>query len=275
MKAALLTKKLEKKVNKLKRKIWKEVKKKHRVCQASLVAKIHYTENIIGFPKTSWYCSKLTEVKAELTHAELGIPEDKFIYCSFAHPSYISEQTLKLWSSILKQTQNSILWLNIRDEETQKNLKSSAEKNGIDSSRLYFLNSKMSETSKPLYLANLYLTPTENCEPMHIFTALWHGVPVVSFSGNWPNARIPGSILHNTKYSNLIATTEKDYVLFAISQYLKHSIKKKDIQVNLHEEPCFSMDTCVKYLEKSFAKVYEKYIKDGKRKDISIELNLS
>ena len=69
----------------------------------------------------------------DLIKSQLGLPEDKFIFCSFNNPYKIQPNIFATWMEILNENNNSVLWLlenekleardNIYEEEKKELIK--------------------------------------------------------------------------------------------------------------------------------------------------------
>ena len=90
-------------------------------------------------------------VGRKLSRQEAGLPEDRFVLCSFSRHYKITEEMFTAWMSILRQCDRAVLWLAKDNIYSEKNLLKAAESAGIATSRLIF-----SERADPdLYLSRL------------------------------------------------------------------------------------------------------------------------
>ena len=61
--------------------------------------------------------------EGSLVKSNLGLPEDKFIFCSFNNPYKIQPEIFGIWMEILNENINSVLWLMDYDHaETRENI---------------------------------------------------------------------------------------------------------------------------------------------------------
>ncbi len=72
------------------------------------------------------------------TKSALGLPEDGFIFCCFNKSEKIEPNIFATWMRILKQVENSVLWLLDSNPEVQQNLANAAQSLGVASQRLIF-----------------------------------------------------------------------------------------------------------------------------------------
>ena len=188
-----------------------------------------YTEKVIKFEKI-WNAHEGFEI--ERNKIKTPAVKNKFItFGSFNNFNKISDQTLRVWSIILKKVENSKLILkssiNFNLEDFRKKLKL----NGI--------LKNVEIVNKNLDFDN-HLNQYDNIDfaldtfPYNgvttTFEAIWKGVPVLSILGFNFNSRCGSSILKNLGIDDLIANNEDDYIAKAIyfSNNLQALIRLRD-----------------------------------------------
>ena len=92
----------------------------------------NYHEKIIYLPNSyqpNDDKQKISNLK--FTKAELGLPENNFIFACFNHPGKITPSIFDLWMNIINKVNDSVLWLLEFDEVSKKNLQDEANKRNI------------------------------------------------------------------------------------------------------------------------------------------------
>jgi len=143
---------------------------------------------------------------------------DTFTLGSFNNYSKISDDTVEVWSKILKKIENSRLILKSSVSHSEIHFKELFEKNGVLNKVIFKNRSKNFEDHINLYKdidlcldTFPYTGVTTTCE------ALWMNVPVITFAGFNFNSRCGESILVNSNLKDLIAKNKDDYISKVVS----------------------------------------------------------
>ena len=123
--------------------------------------------------------------KGDLIKSQLGLPEDKFIFCSFNNPYKIQPNIFATWMEILNENNNSVLWLlDYAQLEARDNIYEEAYKKGISKERIIFnKKSPMNEYLFKLKHADLFLDSYPVCAHTTASDALWVDLPILTLSG--------------------------------------------------------------------------------------------
>ena len=152
-----------------------------------------------------------------LSRAEAGLPEGRFVFCCFSRHYKITEQMFAAWMSILRQTNNAVLWLAADNSYSQANLQAAAARAGIDPGRLVF-----AERCDPdlylsrLRLADLFLDTFPYNAGTVASDAIRMQLPLLTLCGESFASRMAGSLLHALGASQGIATSPARYVSTAV-----------------------------------------------------------
>jgi len=130
------------------------------------------------------------------TRAELGLPEQGFVFCCFNNTYKITPDLFAVWMRLLAQRPGSVLWMLEDNAVAVANLRAAAVAQGIDPARLVF-----SQRAAPaqhlarhaqadLFLDTLYCNAHTTASD-----ALWAGLPVLSCPGETFAARVAASLL--------------------------------------------------------------------------------
>jgi len=223
-----------------------------------------YSEKIIFMP-TCFQPNSLRHINS-LTHElkVINLPFNTFVYCCFNTNAKISRKMVCLWVQILKETNNSILWIYIEKCATNNFIN---EINKIDSSimnRIVFAE----RTSYYDYLnrfkyAHVFLDTYPFGGGTTTSDALLSGLPVVTLAGSSFHNRMSKSLLLNLHLNELITESFEEYKKTAInlcnnsSSY--HSIRRK-LETAISDSVIFDPEHYTKDLESALIKITKKII---------------
>ena len=220
-----------------------------------------YTEKIIYLP----HCYQVNDSKKAISSTQyrkkdFGLPDNKFIYCSFNNTYKITPIIFDAWMQILKTVENSVLWLFEENEIAANNLRIEAKKRGVDMNRLIFAERlPLDEHLSRLQLADLFID-TFPCNG-HTTTsdALWAGIPGVTLAGESFSSRVAGSLLNTIGAPELITYSINDYINLAIdlasSREKFFNIKNK-VAVNRITSPLFDINLFTENIELTYQRIY-------------------
>ena len=110
------------------------------------------------------------------------MPEDKFIFANFNQLYKLDPITFKVWIGILKQVDNSILWLLEYPKDALENLQQEAENEGLDPSRIFMTPKVVKhEHINRCYLADLALDNPITNGHTTACDQLWSGLPMITY----------------------------------------------------------------------------------------------
>jgi predicted O-linked N-acetylglucosamine transferase (SPINDLY family) len=233
-----------------------------------------FSEKIIQLP-----CFQVNDQKREIaekkfTRQELGLPNDGFVFCCFNNNYKITPLIFDSWMKILKNVDNSVLFLYAENKWAEENLRQEAEIRFVDKNRLIFGKALPRGEYMSRYLTcDLFLDTFPYNAGTTASDALWMGLPVLTYSGKSFASRMAGSLLSSVGINELITYTLKDYEGLAI--YLANNpnelslIKNKLIQ-NKKEFPLFNTELFAKNLEKAYESALSKYIRNKTSEHIEI-----
>ena len=191
--------------------------------------------------------------------ADLGLPDDRFVFCSFNNNYKINERIFAAWMRILKRVPGSVLWLLADNEWAQANMLAAAGSHGIDAARLIFAPRVAPENYLARYAAaDLFLDTVPFNAGATANDALWMGLPLLTCPGSTFASRMAGSLLTTLGLPELIARDLDEYESVAArignDGALAGSLKTK-LQAAKLESPLFRSDEFVRELEKAFERV--------------------
>jgi predicted O-linked N-acetylglucosamine transferase (SPINDLY family) len=196
------------------------------------------------------------------TYKDFNLPSDKFIFCCFNNILKINPYIFGLWMKILKQNENSVLWLKSNKTSIIKNIKLEAEKFKINSDRIIFADrlESSSDYLASYKLADLFLDTFPYNAHVTGCDALYSGLPILTLCGESFASRVGASLLNTLNMNELIAYSETEYVNKAYNL----SVNKKKI-TELKQEllkpftisKLFNSKLYVEKIEKAYVEIYE------------------
>jgi len=223
----------------------------------------HYTEKPAYLPD----CFQVNDADRFLpktlpSHAECGLPESAFVFCSFNNSYKITPEFFTVWMRLLAKVPGSVLWLVASNPAVQENLRREALQQGIDPERLIFApNLPYAEHLTRLQAADLFLDTLPFNAGTTASDALWVGVPVITCSGESFAARMAGSLLYAIGLPELITDTLEDYENLAFklasTAELLTGIRRK-LAENRRASPLFDTGHFCRNLEAAYLSMHDR-----------------
>lgn len=155
---------------------------------------------------------------ADISRADEGLPQDRFVFCCFCGSYKISEAMFALWMRILARTRDSVLWLLEDNRWVVGNLRAQAARHGVDPDRLVFSPRAMPDRYRArMALADLFLDTTPYNAGTVASDALRAGLPILTLSRETFASRMAGALLRAMDLPELITTADDDYVDRAVT----------------------------------------------------------
>ncbi len=179
--------------------------------------KPYYSEKPFYMPDVFQCSDRQRPVGKQPKRSDYGLPDDKFVFCTFNNNYKFTPSMFEAWMRILKQVPNSVFWL-LEDNTWSKNaLISQAKLHGISSDRLVFTGRVAPENYLARYtLADLFLDAYPFNGGTTANDALWMRLPVLTLSGKVFASRMAGSLLNALGMHELISYNIDDYVAKAV-----------------------------------------------------------
>lgn len=178
-----------------------------------------YSEQVVRLPY-SYQVNDRKRVIADraFSRAELGLPEQGFVFCCFNHSFKILPDTFAIWMRILKAVPRSVLWLLEDYAPAAINLRRHAAGHGVEPERLVFAKRMpLSDHLARLRVADLFLDTLPYNAHTTASDALWAGVPMLTRAGEAFAGRVAASLLKAMGMPELITSTAADYEERAIT----------------------------------------------------------
>jgi predicted O-linked N-acetylglucosamine transferase (SPINDLY family) len=226
--------------------------------------KAHYAEKIAYVPGSY----QINDAKRPISgrsfaRAELGLPDTGFVFCCFNNNFKIFPDVFACWMRLLKQREDSVLWLLEDNAGAAANLRQEARMSGVDPDRLVFAKrAALPEHLARHRAADLFLDTLPYNAHTTASDALWAGVPVLTQIGETFAGRVAASLLRAVGLPELITETRGAYEQRALDLATHPAelsrLREKLAQTRL-SAPLFDTRSSTRHLERAYLAMYERY----------------
>jgi len=224
----------------------------------------HYKEKIVYLPN-SYQVNDAKRPIAETayTRAEMGLPQNGFVFCCFNNNYKILPSVFDGWMRILKAVDGSVLWLFEANASAAANLRKEAQARGVNPERLVFAKKlPQSDHLARHRLADLFLDTVPCNAHTTASDALWAGLPVLTQIGGTFAGRVAASLLNAIGLPDLIASTPQAYEALAIDlaanpEHL--ALIKRKLSDNRLTSSLFNTQLFTKHIEAAYTAMHERY----------------
>lgn len=173
---------------------------------------VDYDESLAYLPDTYAPVDNRLQSASYPTRADVGLPAEGFVFCSFNNPYKITPEIFERWCNLLKAVPNSVLWLFAEREAVSRNLINEAGARNIPPERLIFAPKiPQAEHLARLKLADLCLDTLPYNAHTTASDALRALVPMVTCLGETFPGRVAASLLTAAGIPELITTNLDAY----------------------------------------------------------------
>lgn len=229
-------------------------------------AQQHFTEKVVYLPHSYQVNDATRKISDRVfTKAELGLPEQGFVFCCFNNNYKIMPSVFDIWMRLLQAVPGSVLWLLKDNESVVENLRREAQARGVEGDRLVFApRMPLDEHLARHKLADLFLDTLPVNAHTTASDALWAGLPVLTRAGKSFAARVAASLLHAVGLPELVTETVEDYEALALAlardpQRL-HSLRDK-LNEQKGNSPLFDAKRFARDIEAAYVAMHERHLK--------------
>jgi predicted O-linked N-acetylglucosamine transferase (SPINDLY family) len=172
----------------------------------------HYSETIVALPRGFAPASPMPAAPAP-ARAELGLPDDAFVFCCMNGLYKLDAETFAAWMRILARVPGSVLWLPDEGSATARaNLARAATQSGVDPARLHFApRAPLPQYLARYRLADLFLDTFAYNAGATAVGALRMGLPVLTVAGDRFVSRIGSSLCTAAGIPEAICADAQEY----------------------------------------------------------------
>lgn len=214
-------------------------------------------EKIVQLPHCFWPGDPGLPEPEPITRAELGLPQEAFVFCCFNSPHKIRPAVFDVWMRLLQAVPDSLLWVRDGYPAMNARFQREAENRGVDPARLRFAG-RMPSFARHLGRqpqADLFLDTWPYNAHATASDALWAGLPLVTLRGETFVSRVSASFLTNLGLDDLIASTLEEYEAIALS-LARNRERLADVKSRLAQArrtaPLFDIDRFVRGIEAAY-----------------------
>ena len=235
-----------------------------------------YSEKIIYMPHTYQANDNKRKIaKTNSKRVDFNLPDKGFVFCCFNQIYKISPKEFNIWMRILRNVNNSVLWLIKSNKWVEQNFSKEAKQQGIDPSRIVFAGKlSHSEHLARHKHADLFIDTFNYNAHTTASDALWCGLPIVTKQGKQFSARVASSLLTACGLTELITKNEKEYEEL-IYELATNPKKLKTISFKLSEnkknKPLFNTKQYTNNFENGLQKAYDLYFNGECPKNIFLK----
>jgi protein O-GlcNAc transferase len=237
----------------------------------------YFSEKIIHLPDC-YHPSDTTRQIAPVvpTRAELGLPENGFVFCCFNRTFKISASVFEAWTRILRRVPDSVLWLPKMRDIAMENLRRELAIRGLDPARLIFAPrlERIEDHLARHRRADLFLDTLPYGAHSTALDALWAGLPIVTCVGAAFASRVGSSLLAAVGLPEMITTSLDDYETLAVKLATEpaflQSIRGK-LEANRSRYPLFDTDRLRRHIEAAYKVIWDIHQRGEAPRQIRIE----
>jgi protein O-GlcNAc transferase len=223
-----------------------------------------YSEKVVRLPDTYMVNDRKRRIAQETpSRAAAGLPESGFVFCSFNNAFKIQPDLFDVWMRLLQGVPQSVLWLLENNPSAAANLRSEAERRGVDAARLVFAPRVSVEAHIARHrLADLFLDTYPYTSHTAGNDALWAGLPLLALTGEAFASRVSGSLLKAAGLPELITGSLADYEVLAMS-LANAPTRLAELRQRLEQQrataPLFDTPRFCRHIEAAFRTMYERW----------------
>jgi protein O-GlcNAc transferase len=224
-----------------------------------------YAEKIAYLPDSYQANDDKRVIGPDMSRAEAGLPDDGLVFCCFNQNFKILPQVFDTWMRLLREIDNSVVWIQEGDPMAARNLRAEAERRGIAVDRIVFA------PKVPTYedylarfrLADLFLDTLPYNAHTTASDALWAGVPVVTCLGATFASRVAASLLHAIGLPELVTASLADYEALALKLARQPELlaaTKAKLAAHRNTHALFDTDRFRRHIEAAYLTMYERHL---------------
>ncbi|MGB6396892.1 MAG: tetratricopeptide repeat protein [Bradyrhizobium sp.] len=225
-------------------------------------------------------CYQVNDGRREMASArtsrqDWGLPEAGFVFCTFNNSYKLSPAFFDIWMRVVREVPGSILWLLEANALVKGNLRSEAEKRGVEAGRLIFAPRVASAEHLERHRhADLFLDTLPCNAHTTASDALWAGLPVLTCCGDTFAGRVAGSLLTALGIPELIAPSVAEYEQTArdlARDPRRLSVLRQKLADNRDGSALFDPPKLTGNIEAAYAQMWQTWLSGKKPKPFAIE----
>ena len=224
-----------------------------------------YTEKVAHLPHCYLPNDSTKRIAEKMpSRAEVGLPDDAFVFCCFNNSYKLNEETFEVWMRLLQRVPDSVFWLSEVNETAKSNLRYRAQSSHVNPDRLIFASrtKNLEDHLSRLRLADLFLDTTRYNAHTTASDALWAGLPLITCLGDSFPGRVAASLLDAIGLRELITPSLADYedlaFRLATNPHLLSDIRSR-LALNKTTHPLFDTKLFTENMESVLLEMWTRY----------------
>jgi len=195
----------------------------------------NFSEKPLYLPRVFQVSDSKRLIGQPKSKADFGIANDKFVFCCFNNNFKFNEALFNVWLDIIKNTENTILWILEDNDYSKKNLINYASERGVSNDRLVFAGRiDPRDYLARFQVADIFLDTNPYNAGTTANDLLWAGLPLLTLSGATYVSRMAGSLSHCMGLDEQICTSLEEYRDKAI-EFVKNPEKLLQLRDRVRE----------------------------------------
>jgi predicted O-linked N-acetylglucosamine transferase (SPINDLY family) len=221
-----------------------------------------FTERLVHLPGSYQVNDRRREIEEPgISRLACGLPSEGLVLCCFNNSYKISPLFFDIWMRLLRSVPGSVLWLLETNELVKHNLRSEAEKRGVDSGRLVFAPVVPSAEHLGRHRhADLFLDTLPCNAHTTASDALWAGLSVLTCCGDTFAGRVAGSLLTAVGMPELVTQSLEEYeqTALALARDPQRLIAlRRKLQNNRDASALFDLPRLTRNIEAAYERMWQ------------------
>ena len=172
----------------------------------------NFSEKPLYLPRVFQVSDSKRIIGEAKSKTDFGIDNSKFVFCCFNNNFKFNEDLFSVWLDIIKNTENTILWILEDNDWSKKNLIDYARKHGVQDDRLVFAGRiDPRDYLARFQVADIFLDTYPYNAGTTANDLLWAGLPLLTLSGSTYVSRMAGSLSRCMGLDEQICTSFEEY----------------------------------------------------------------
>jgi predicted O-linked N-acetylglucosamine transferase (SPINDLY family) len=195
----------------------------------------NFSEKPLYLPRVFQVSDSKRLIGERKSKSDFGIDNEKFIFCCFNNNFKFNEELFSIWLDIIKNTDNTILWILEDNDWSKKNLINFANQHGVSNDRLVFAGRiDPRDYLARFQVADIFLDTYPYNAGTTANDLLWAGLPLLTLSGSTYVSRMAGSLSRCMELDEQICSTLDEYRNKAI-EFVKKPEKLAQLRRRVRE----------------------------------------
>jgi predicted O-linked N-acetylglucosamine transferase (SPINDLY family) len=225
-----------------------------------------YQEQVVYLPECFQPNDRQRPMASDsLNRTQCGLPAHGLVFCCFNSLYKIAPPVFDVWLRLLRDINDSVLWLADGGEQARTNLCREAAARGVSGERLIFAPRlpRLTDHLGRYALADLFLDTLPFSAHATASDALWAGVPLLTCQGGAFAARVGASLLGTLGLLELITASLGDYECRA-RELAADRVRLAEYRSRLHAArsttPLFDTRRYCRHLERAYVLMRERFL---------------